>query len=57
MFSVHGDSSNYRSQKVYKNHGFAKSILILACDATNKADDAMVYTSKEDSTTSNKYTN
>ena len=35
--------SNYRRQKVYKNHGFAKAVLILACDTTNEAEEAVVY--------------
>ena len=55
VFSA-ADDSNYRRQKVYKNNGFAKAVLILACDATNEADKAMVYatTLKEDATTSKK---
>ena len=37
---------------------FAKAVSILACDTTNEAEEAMAYaaTSKEDATTSNKYT-
>ena len=52
------DDSNYRRQKVYKNHGFTKAVLISASDATNEADEAILYErkSEEDATTSNKYT-
>ena len=35
------DDSNYKRQKVYKNHGFEKVVLILACEATNEAEKAI----------------
>ena len=52
------DDCNYRRQKEYKNLGFAKAALILACDTTNDAKKAMKYatTSKEEITTSNECT-
>ena len=52
VFSA-ADDCNYRRQKVYKNDAFAIAVLILACDASNEADEAMVYatTSREDTTT------
>ena len=47
------DDSNYRRQNVYKNHGFAKAVLILACDAKKEAEEEVfnATTSKEDATT------
>ena len=52
------DDNNYRRQKVYRNYGFAKATLILACDATKEAEEEMVdaITSKEDATTLKEYT-
>ena len=44
-------------KKVYKNYGFARAFLILACDTTNEADKVVVYATKlkEGAMTSNKY--
>ena len=44
------DDINYMRQKVYKNYGFAKVVLILECDGTKEAEDALINatTSKED---------
>ena len=57
VFSA-ADDGNYRKQTFYKNHGFAKVVLILACDASNEADQTMSWATKlkEDATTSNKNT-
>ena len=57
VFSTAVDG-NYRKQIFYKNHGFAKVVLILACDASNEADQTMSCATKlkEDVTTSNKNT-
>ena len=33
------DKSNYRRQKVHKNHGFAKAVLVLVCNATKEAEE------------------
>ena len=43
------DDSHYGRQKVYINHGFVKVVLILECDATQEAEDALfnATTSKE----------
>ena len=35
------DDSNYRREKVYKKHGFAKVVLISVCDTTKEAEEEM----------------
>ena len=35
------DESNYRREKVYKNHCLSKAVLILECDITKEAEEGL----------------